>query len=592
MVVVICIMMATLVGIDAKAQEASLFDAATDDASVAPWWDAIERYREDPICLWSTSVDALSTIPGLSPHLAARVLRVAAMRPAWDAADIADSLCLATAQRLVLMACTTRACDTASWRGIASSRSRTQAQSVHRLSVRYGTWQYTAQRSHDGLGMALAGRVADTDVLVGDIGLRIGTGLVMGTMSPTRGLVGAGAIASDAMRIRAWTSTMRDGAITGVVLMRADTAGTMRVQSLGGVGRRQRAPTDGGIEDVAGAAVNVAAPTWHVGLSAWSITYEHAIESKAARAPFGRGGVWTSIFGGVHDGNVEAAWEVARDAGERMAVVGRGRYDADGWRLGVTLRHLAAGFRSRYGDAPTDATAPSNEAGLTCALQWRPRPGLFVDALCDVRSTLDRTYTVPRTVRGTTFDITFVQRMSRIMVSARLRHDDEDDAVRVDGIARSLVARRRRTRLRGELAWRSTAPLDLTARAEVSAATWSRLRASMAGGAVMLRARWTISAWADAFVQATIYDTPGIDAAVYMAEAPMPDVLRAVPLVGYGVRTVAGVHVRLTAWLDAWVVTTTAPSDRRAEVMFRMRLQGVDVRRGVAAHDQPGTGLE
>lgn len=574
------------------AQEAALFDAAANDDVVSPWWDALERYRESPLCLHMTTAHELATVPGMSPHLAARVLRIAALRPAWDAAEIADSLCLGTAQRLLLMACTTRRCDATTWQGVASGRAVTHAQGVQRISARYGAWRLTMQHAQEGPGAALHGRVLGTDVLLGDIAMRIGTGLVMGTMSPSRGLVGATSVPSDALRMRPWTSTMRTGAIRGIAVQRVDSVGPHALHGMVVAGRQDRGASFGGTEDLTGFALDVACADWHVGASTVSITYDVDVASASARAAFARGGRWTSLFGGLHNDRVEAAFELAVDPRNNIAVVTRARWDGASWRAAATVRHLAAGYRAPYGDAPTDATAAANEAGVSAALVWRPWPSTTLEALIDVRSTLDRTYTVPRTVRGHTMELQAVHRMHGAIWSARLWHDDDDDALRVDGVARSLVARRRRSRLRLEYAWRATSPLVVTLRGEVAHAGWTRWRASVVGAAIMLRCRVPLAAWMDASVQATIYDTPGIDAAVYMAEAPMPDVLRAVPLVGSGVRTVAGVHVRLTAWLDAWVVTTTAPSDRRAEVMFRMRLQGVDVRRGVAAHDQPGTGLE
>lgn len=559
--------------VTATAQEAALFDAVMDDEVVSPWWDAIERYREAPLCLQTATVQDLSTVPGMSPHLAARVLRVAALRPTWDVDRIADSLCLATAQRLVLMACTTRQCDTTSWLGIASSRGASHAQGVQRMSARYGAWRLTMQHAQDGMGAALHGRVLGTDVVLGDVAMRIGTGLVMGTMSPTRGLVGATAIPSDALRMRPWTSTMRTGAIRGGAAHRTDSVGALLLHGMIMAGRQDRGPTYGGTEDVAGMAVDVAGAQWHVGTSAVSITYERDVESASARAALARGGRWTSVFGGVHHDNVEAAWEVAIDPRNNIAMVLRARWDGGAsWRAAATVRHLAAGYRAPYGDAPTDATAAANEAGVSAALVWRPWASTTFESLLDVRATLDRTYTVPRTVRGLTVELQAVHRMRSTVWSARLWHDDEDDALRVDGVARSLVARRCRTRLRAECALRAASPLVVTVRGEVSHASWTRWRASMVGGAIMLRCRMPLTSWMDVSVQATVYDTPGIDAAVYMAEAPMPDVLRAVPLVGSGVRLVASVHARLTSWLDAWMVATSAPTDQRAEAMLRVRL--------------------
>lgn len=99
---------------------------------------------------------------------------------------------------------------------------------------------------------------------------------------------------------------------------------------------------------------------------------------------------------------------------------------------------------------------------------------------------------------------------------------------------------------------------------------------AMSGAAIMLRSTLTLMSWLRVTAQATTYATPGIDAALYMAEAPMPGVMRAVTLVGNGSRATLAAHLAVTPTLSVWASWTESPRERRADVMVRWTFGGVD----------------
>lgn len=617
MVAVACWALAVLCGVAAGlAQDATLLDAFAQDAAATPLWDAVERFREDPICLTAATAHDLSAVPGMSSRTASRVLKVASMRPRWTIEQISDSLCLGMAQRQMLLLCATRLCDTTSWNAIASMRVSSHLEAVERVSLRYGTIRMSAQGSRarderfgvSHVGGAFGANVGGMDVLAGDVAVRCGTGLIMGTLSPSRGILGALSFATDAMRMRPWTSTIRSGFVRGGALARIDSVGGVAVQTLVVAGRRQLMASidtlgavtsirDDGIvrtyqaaapptvlESVAGAALAVHHRGTVVGISAWSITYDRQLQTTAASDPADRGGVAASLYGVTSSEDLDAAWEVARDPLGHLAVVARMRIRRNDARIACAFRWIGPEYRARYGDAPTDATAAANERGITVAGTWKVHSALRLEALGDVRASFHRTYGVPRTVRGLTLDASAFYRVSALANTVlRIRYDDEDDGLRVAHVARTLTAQRTRLRLRCELALRIAPPLMLTVRADVGSASWSAHLPSTFGSAMMLRLRGNVLPWMDAMLQTTVFDATSIDAAAYGAEAPMPDVLRSVPLVGAGLRTMATVHVRLTTWCNMWASATTGPKVRRADVMVRFNLRGVQERQLDAA---------
>lgn len=598
----------------------TMLDMLADAAEATPQWDAVERFREQPLCLKAASTADLMMIPGMSARSASRVLAVAAARPMWDVGRIGDSLCLGLAQRLMLMLCTTTQCDTMSWSAMTSLRASSTLDAAQRLSLRAGAWMFdaTASRRADELhavghvGAALRWQDHSTLLMAGDAAIRVGTGLLMGSAGMSRGT--APTDLDDPLMLRPWTSTLRAGFLRGLTMMRDDDAGACAVRSVATVARRvlsvrldtlQRvssipsaqsmfsAPAGSDValctETVVGAAAMAHRPSWHVGISAWSIRYDRPLQTLATRTIIGNGGNAWSMFGGMSSERRSMVGEVAVDTRGRLALAGAygavGRYG----RLAITGRHIGAGFRAPYGDAPGDGGAAANLAGLSVAGTLRVDTLTRLDALLDFFGTFDRTFGVPRPVRGYTLDVTAQRRITRRGASyLRCRVDEADDAVRLTGVARTLTSVRMRLRMRAGLDWDIASPLTITSRIDVAHARWSAYLPSMTGTAMMLRCAAHPLPWLRLSAQSTVYDTPGMDAAVYVAEAPMPTIVRMPALVGSGTRTMLAARLSIAPGLTLWTAMLDTPRERRYDIMLRWNIGGTVV----SATDQEFVGSD
>ncbi|MBU3741241.1 MAG: hypothetical protein FGM24_03035 [Candidatus Kapabacteria bacterium] len=587
----------------------TMLDMLADAAEATPQWDAVERFGEQPLCLKAASTADLVMIPGMSARIATRVLAVAAARPTWDVGRIADSLCLGLAQRLMLMLCTTTRCDTMSWSAMTSLRASSRLDAAQRLSLQAGTWTLDATASRQPeerhtvghVGAALRWHTKSLTLLAGDAAIRVGTGLLMGNAGMSRGT--APTDLDDPLMLRPWTSTLRTGFLRGLAVMRDDDVGSYTVRSVGAFARRTltvrldtlhnvssipsaqpmfAAPAATNIdlctETVAGGAIAVQRPAWHVGLSAWSIRYDRPLQTSSARTIIGSGGIAWSLFGGATSDRRSALWEAAVDTRGQLAFAGGYAIAGRRGRVAISGRHIGAGYRAPYGDAPGDAGAAANLAGLSVAGTLRVDTLTRVDAQLDILGTFDRTYSVPRPVRGYVTDLTAHRRMARRGAAyLRCRLDEEDDAVRLAGVARTLTSVRMRLRMRAGLDWRIASPLTVTSRMDVVHAQWSAHVPAMNGTAMMVRCVFVPVPWLRLTAQTTVYDTPGMDAAVYVAEAPMPSMLRMPALVGSGTRTMLAARLSIAPGLTLWTSMLDAPRERRYDVMLRWKLGGTVV---------------
>ena len=599
------------------AAQPSLLDLAADDAEALPLWDAVEHFRQQPLCLRASTVDDLVLIPGITRPLAARMLRVATKQPTWTVERIADSLCLALPQRLMLMLCVTTLCDTTQWSLASSVRLSSADDATSRLGLRYGQWRLDALASRSEqdittvghIGATIRTHIAGTDVLLGDVRPRVGTGLIMGSAGASYG--GVAPPSDDPFTVRAWTSRLRRGFLRGGAVCRRDTFGSLVLHALAAAGVRDLLTRVDGeqrvvsIDDAAsmlasapegrtavresvfGATVALADTAWYAGAAAWSILYDHPLQTAAATDVVGSGGLSWSLYGGTFRGTDGVAWEAAVDTRGRTGVVIQGSLHVAPTQLHAAVRWLSAGYRAPFGNAPTTSAAAANEAGLTLSAALRPWVGTRIDVVVDVRRTLDRTYTVPRPVRGVSLDVLARQGLSRgSAVYLRGRIDNADDGVRAEGIARTLTAFRTRMRLRIGIDWQPSLPLTVSCGLHANHARWSAHHEPINGHTLTVRCRYRPWPWLGVLAQQTMYDATGIDAAAYVAESSMPGMLRTPVLVGRGTRSLIGLRLQLLPTMSVWAAVVNADRERRIDVMMQWRIDGI----AVSATDQEFVG--
>lgn len=633
--------------------------------SVAQDLDALETFRNAPLCLRTCSKEELESIPGFSRPLSSRVLEAVRRDSTMTIDRLADTLCLTIAQRILLHSCTTVDCWqgapvilVASWRGstrlteIAATQDSLwlgpATDATLRADLRYGAHRLALVASraagetqlveHIGGSLAVDASIllpCATTVLVGDFSPSFGQGLVFGTAADVRG-PWTSALAQRTMdaAIRPWTSAQRYGGLRGGALVmtvgslhctyatsRKNLVGTVRTDATGeyatAIDRTMARRTLSELtrttiaEHIDMATVGITLGGTRVDLLAAQFAYGVELRSTASSVLPGTGGMFVSasvrapVSGGVFGG------EIARGVEGDLAIAAGWTKQWTGATTIIALRCIPATYRAPYAATRTDATAVSNEVGVTLGSTVRFPDGRC-DAVADVRRTLDRTFGVPARVLGMTMDCLGTLRLGAATTAGwRVFWERETDGQRDSTLGRTVAVFRERFRTRVDAARRVTGPLTLRIRLDMGRVAWDVLRPTELGMALTVAARYVVP-HVSVGLQWSVWSTDSYESAITVGEVTMPGTLRSVAFFGGGGRTAATVRLRVMDQLDVYGALTDAqrtdvprigsgatetagPRDMRLSLGVVVRIQRdppTNFLRGVLVDDEAGTGLE
>lgn len=203
-------------------------DDDLDGQHLAPTLDALERFREDPLCLRCAAPSTLTQIPGISQRTASRIVAACRSPRVTTIDHLADSICASPEQFLMLTACTTLLCDCQTFLRALRTRLRVRSAETHYHSVRidaryaFGTAGVVTSRIHDlsSASAWITASLEQVDISIGDIALVSGTGLLVGT-ARTLQRRGVDVIPPSlpVIATRPWPSTAFDNAPRGAVAL-------------------------------------------------------------------------------------------------------------------------------------------------------------------------------------------------------------------------------------------------------------------------------------------------------------------------------------------------------------------------------------
>lgn len=535
-------------------------------AQDGPVWDALDRYREAPICLLNGDIDELTQLPGIGRMTASRIVSMIE-QGLRDIHTIVDTLCLSTDQRIMLLACTGFDCDPTPLLSTAMIRSRWQETADDglprianriRLSSRYADAGGVVTDAPEGpSGTAwISTRIGPVELLGGDMGLFTGRGLVFGSASAARTTIRTQAFTTfDDVVIRPWTSAAADGAIRGLAV-RTRIVPTVRISSVLSADRYGCiAQWMGGVWSM-GSAIDVRDGMTAISLfTRTMVNGSMTISSELARS---------------YDGTIDAA--VRYDA-----LFGHGRFVLSAHHSPRTSTGLIAGITTRIA-ARTSIMSALRLAFVPTRRHGMPLPTRGLQLLTEVALPL-----------GTSS-----------MLDIRGQMELEDDGILVDTTSRRLTDRHERILLRAQVTGTITKDIRYRCRIEGLRSSWERHGMVASGATGMLDLRYSPEPWLSLSATAWIYDSHTLDAAPYAFEVPAKGFMRTIPLLGQGTRMLVTMALHPASWADIWCaygVTTerVSPADGRLSIQIGLQLPVRDHTRLVRMlmqDDEPGAWLE
>lgn len=526
-------------------------NAQIEDLADQPWavpqWDALERYREDPLCLPCLSASELTVLPGFNRTTAGRVLRAAAAGlPTLE--RIADSACLSIDQAVILYSCTTLDCSCEPF--IESARL------LQRLNVEPGsppdmTSRLDVSGPHGRIGGVMRTNAEGTarhgwaqytsellQVNIGNAAIAAGAGLVHGSAGGFGRSPMARAIdVRSELRLRPWTSTWTDGALKGVAGRVTIPVAQTEISAIG-------ASSEGTIHG----AVQISRERWTIG-SALSMNSNQRL---------------SSIYAHVGLGTWELSGEAALDEFRRLS-------SATIVRHGLARGQVVLGARWSHPDV-------DNTSVLFAGISWRQLRGWHLEASLDLHSIMSRSYGRPLPSRGMDLCVD-VQRSfaDGITIDARVRYEIDDEGWRPTGASRMQMFTRHRTTTRIVFVRRASRDVQFRLRADVRHMWSDEDRPQEWGYVCSADVVWTPLRQLRLTASLFTANAPSIESAAYSVIVPVPGAMTTIVGVGTGSWFVVGGRWTVVSWstISLSVVERTSATHGKqrsvyAQIEFRL----------------------
>ena len=522
-----------------------------DDLAESPWaapvWDALERFRDEPLCLPCIDATELTILPGIGHQTASRIIKLVTsqkltssdLHPASDAHSIdfiADSLCLSLDQRIILTACTSVNCACPPELHYALARTRIRSadgvlpDATTRIDVDADIGRaggFVRKTSDTALyGMWLQSHIGPLAFIAGNYTIQSSHGLLFGGSAFARSAIQTVSSVDITPRFRPWTSTWQDGSFFGGAVSYTDTIAHIPTQALFAVSTTE-------INDV---------------------TFKSALNfNSALNADLGGASFCVAMHSTPQQTLVSLATDLdfsssrVFEKGSRVFEKGSRVFEFSSFRvLGEFLYNSISGLSAVVSSSVmihnTKLIALARwtllETGLTIGTQFKTgaRNPWRVETTLDIHGTLTKSYGSPLPARG--FDlIVDIERqfLKGAVFVARIRYEREGEGMKLEGSDNRMMGTRMRYTTRADVSVQATPTLRIRMRADARVAQYDLERESDIGLLLYADVMWQPTKKLTFRHRTSVFRSTSIDVAAYTAELETDGSMRT--FVGSGVGT-------------------------------------------------------
>ncbi len=358
-----------------------------DGPWLAPTLDALERFREDPVCLRCATSTSLTQIPGISRRTASRIVAACRSASLVSIEQLADSVCASPEQFLMLNACATLTCTCftliRSLRARVRMREGNNPQYVTRVDAThaYGVAGASLQRTPDATNASawLTATFDDVDISMGDIALLSGTGLLLGTgRTLARRGVDVLPASTPVIATRPWPSTAFDNAPRGITALWRSAALPL---SIGAATWIDRASSESDIHSSLHLQTHIASID----------VFGSVVRRSQSARPFEAASIALSHY----RDNLQVSAELRGSSAMVDAAHLIAGYNADRTDVVVAAWTYSPDSESALGSSALGTTQPRNDRGLHIAAHHRFSWQLSLAASITMSERISRTYLDP-----------------------------------------------------------------------------------------------------------------------------------------------------------------------------------------------------
>ncbi len=510
-------------------------DDDLDGQWLAPTLDAMERFREDPLCLRCATASTLTQLPGISRRTAARIASACRSTSITTIEELADSVCASPEQFLMLTACATLTCSCITMIRSVRTRTRFRSDDVSPSSARvdvshmYGTAGATVFTRSDRTFVSgwLTASLGNVEISLGDLAFQSGTGLLLGT---ARTLMRRGVdvlpASTPLASARPWPSVAFDNAPRGATALWTSSVWPLAVGASTWIDRSQSL-----------ARLRTAL---HLGTHLYGVDLQATILRDGNRLDNGDAMSLTACLDRTPL-RITAEMRLRFDAVEGVhAMMGYAGLRTD---LVAALWMYAPDVILEYGTSALGSSQPRNQRGLHIAIHHRVASRLSIAGSATITERITRTYLDPLPSAATLLRSDVEFRPTRAtLLRLQLSHRRSDESVSSnDG---RVMAIHVSSRMRFDCETALSASTLLRTRVDVNSAS-AQNQPSQRGTLVAVMFRTRITAWLTASAQMVQWRSTSYDVASRVATLGVPGTFDMLVCSGTGTAFHAQVRVDL-----------------------------------------------
>ncbi len=526
-----------------------------DSPWALPVWDAIERYRQDPLCLNCIESNDLTALPGIGINTAARIMKLVA-KGIRSVATIADTLCLSTDQIIILNTCTTFDCTCPPTIQSARMRSRVRMQNgnysdmLTRLDVdasvaRIGGF---SRRVNDTLvyGAWLRVQTKNISVVLGNFRAKSSTGLVYGGSRFSRTVINTESSVAD-IKLQPWTSTWLDGSLRGIGILFSDSISDKPMQLSALYSNKS---INGRNEILIGGIASYQSPLLNYGIGYQRLQYDEPSVSTGMATVRGLTQSLFSVFADKTFFNLTLSWEVVLDQEKRLGTSIIATSLIARTKLIGALRWFDRDLRSPYGNTITTQSYIGNEMGITLGAQLRFQPQWQCEVSLDIHRTITRSVGKPQPAKGYDLLLDVTHGIGKgASLSLRLRYEQDDDGWKLPESDITKMYVRSRGTVQADYSFSVIRSLRLRLRVDGRAAQFGLGRSSETGLLAFTEFVWQPFEGISLRTRLTTFRSPSIEVAPYAVEVETEGMMRTVVGSGNGDHSLVAVSYSLLSFV-------------------------------------------
>jgi len=292
-----------------------------------------------------------------------------------------------------------------------------------------------------------------------------------------------------------------------------------------------------------------------IGSDGYFIGYDKELITSSKSVFLGKQGILTSIYSVINFENYLLAGESNRDANGNMAFKANLNIIQIDYNFAFNFRSYSPDFCSPYGSIFGENSYPNNEIGFYTGIELKNLNPFRISSYIDIFSSYERTYYVPKPVKGIDFLTQIEYKFSEYtFFKYKIQIRNKTDAVTIDTKTKEKAIYQR-TELNNRLEYTQflIKTLSVKTRLDFCYVAYESVKPNETGLAGYFELNWKIINLLNFGGRISAFSTKSYDSGIWQFESSFPGYMTTPALFGDGYRTYIYLHFEPKRNISLWV---------------------------------------